>query len=84
MGAPPDHNKNNQHANSTYIATSDKVNDPTWYADSRASCHVTDDAGNLTHKTEYNGISSLTVGNGEKLNIANVGDAFYIHLTVKI
>ncbi|GAB2275072.1 hypothetical protein Dimus_009841 [Dionaea muscipula] len=36
--------------NIAYIATSETVNDPGWYADSGASCHVTDNVGNLGQK----------------------------------
>ncbi|KAI9182401.1 hypothetical protein LWI28_024967 [Acer negundo] len=84
MGAPPEPNKNNQqNQHSTFVATQETLSDPAWCADSGASSHVTNDAGNLNQKREYNGKESLVVGNGEKLNINHVGHAYLPSLNNK-
>ncbi|KAL5773723.1 hypothetical protein ACOSQ2_013647 [Xanthoceras sorbifolium] len=49
------------------------MHDPAWYADSRATTHVTSDLGNLSHYSQYNGLHKLVVGSGQKLAIDNVG-----------
>ncbi|KAL5544292.1 hypothetical protein UlMin_008076 [Ulmus minor] len=71
MGAPLEANKNIQH--SVFVATPDMLNDPAWYADSRASTHVMNDASNLNQKQNYTGKESLVVGNGQRLDIAHIG-----------
>ncbi|KAL5766680.1 hypothetical protein ACOSP7_017297 [Xanthoceras sorbifolium] len=49
------------------------MHDPAWYADSRATTHVTSDLGNLSHYSQYEGLHKLVVGSGQKLAIDNVG-----------
>ncbi|KAL5836898.1 hypothetical protein ACOSQ3_014067 [Xanthoceras sorbifolium] len=49
------------------------VNDPTWYADSGATNHVTSDLNNLSLSSKYKGTDKLAVGNGNQLSILNVG-----------
>uniref|UniRef100_A0A803QCM5 Reverse transcriptase Ty1/copia-type domain-containing protein n=1 Tax=Cannabis sativa TaxID=3483 RepID=A0A803QCM5_CANSA len=66
-------NKGNQGGVVAFIATPDMVEDIAWYADSGASNHVTAKANNVTQKAEYNGEEFLTVGNGNRLQIAHVG-----------
>ena len=82
-GAPPDMNRNTNNdnnsgsfGNTAYMATSETLNDPRWYADSGASCHVTDDASLIDKGSEYNGKQMLTVGNGSKLKISRIGDSY--------
>ena len=50
-----------------------KTHDPAWYANSGASSHATNDAGNLNQKQPYDGNESLIVGNGTTLNILHIG-----------
>ncbi|KAL5543220.1 hypothetical protein UlMin_010930 [Ulmus minor] len=52
IGAPPENTKNNQH--SVFVATPEMVSDPSWYADSGASTHVTNDSSQLSQKQNYN------------------------------
>ena len=48
---PPDQGKgSNNSGNTTYVATLESLNDPGWYANSGASCHVTDNASNIGQK----------------------------------
>ncbi|KAI9198055.1 hypothetical protein LWI28_009229 [Acer negundo] len=77
QGTPPDLNKgnNNSNPNLAYVASSKTVNDPAWYADSGASCHVTNDTGHIGQRTEYNGKQTLIVGNGDKLSIVHIRDS---------
>uniref|UniRef100_A0A803P2C3 Reverse transcriptase Ty1/copia-type domain-containing protein n=1 Tax=Cannabis sativa TaxID=3483 RepID=A0A803P2C3_CANSA len=44
-----------------FIATPDVVGHEGWYADSGASNHITSDAGNVTHITNYGGKEKLTI-----------------------
>uniref|UniRef100_A0A803PTK8 GAG-pre-integrase domain-containing protein n=1 Tax=Cannabis sativa TaxID=3483 RepID=A0A803PTK8_CANSA len=58
---------------SAFIATPEMVEDTAWYVDSGANNHITADSNNLTNKTDYNVEETLTIGNGNKLDIAHVG-----------
>ncbi|PKU77959.1 Retrovirus-related Pol polyprotein from transposon TNT 1-94 [Dendrobium catenatum] len=44
-----------------------------WYIDSGASSHFTHSVDNLQQPTSYQGMDSITVGNGQNLPIANSG-----------
>jgi hypothetical protein len=44
-----------------------------WYLDSGANHHITLDIENLTLQQSYQGIETVTVGNGGGLQIANTG-----------
>ena len=80
MGAPPYHSKASQNNSSAYIPTSETMSDPTCYADSGASYHITDNVRNLSQPVEYRGKNYLIVGNGEKLSIAYIRNS-YLHTT---
>lgn len=54
-------------------ATPETLADPSWYADSGASNHVTNNYENITNAAEYGGKDCVTVGNGDKLSITCVG-----------
>ncbi|KAL5767379.1 hypothetical protein ACOSQ2_014162 [Xanthoceras sorbifolium] len=62
-----------QQQHSAYFASTEVVNDPTWYADSGATNHVTSDLNNLSLSSKYKGTDKLTLGNGNQLSILNVG-----------
>jgi len=51
------------------------VEDPSWYANTRASHHVTNNMQNLSHKKGYNDKKSLIVANGSKLGNSHIGNA---------
>ncbi|TXG69253.1 hypothetical protein EZV62_004188 [Acer yangbiense] len=72
MGSVPTANSN-ANSPSVFVATPETVDDTTWYADSGATNHVTNDAGNLDLKSDYRGDESLMVGNGKQLDISHVG-----------
>ncbi|TXG55646.1 hypothetical protein EZV62_020902 [Acer yangbiense] len=72
MGSVPTANSN-ANSPSVFVATPETVDDTTWYADSGATNHVTNDAGNLDLKSNYRGDESLMVGNGKQLDISHVG-----------
>ncbi|KAL5758029.1 hypothetical protein ACOSP7_020640 [Xanthoceras sorbifolium] len=55
-----------------YYATPETVRDQSWYADSRATNHVTSDLGNLSVQAEYRGNDRLVVCNGQQLNISHI------------
>lgn len=56
-------------------ATPETIADPSWYADSGASNHVTGSYENITNATEYGGKECVTIGNGDKLPITCIGSA---------
>ena len=55
------------------VASSNNLADDNWYLDSRASHHLTQNAGNLINSTPYTGTDKVTVGNGKHLSISNIG-----------
>ncbi|KAL5581736.1 hypothetical protein UlMin_014178 [Ulmus minor] len=61
METIPNSTQKNQHT--TLVASVETLGDPTWYGDSGASNHVTNDVANLNQKQDYNGKESLIVGN---------------------
>lgn len=60
------------HGNSFNSAGENNV-DINWYTDNRATNLVTADYTNLTNPIEYGGKEQVTVGSGDKLNIASIG-----------
>lgn len=73
VGTLPDSSNKNQHQHSVYLSSTDNFAYQTWFIDSGASCHVTNDANNIQHKQKHHGKETSTVGNGEKLNICHIG-----------
>jgi hypothetical protein len=55
------------------VASSNNLADDTWYLDSRASHHLTQNMGNLTSSTPYTGTNKVIIGNGKHLSISNTG-----------
>ena len=55
------------------VASSNTVADDTWYLDSGASHHLTQNGDNLTESSPYNGKDKITIGNGKHLSISNTG-----------
>ena len=49
--------------------------DPSFYVDSRATLHMTNDAGKLSSIEQYNGNNMIYVGDGNGLPISHIGDA---------
>lgn len=49
--------------------------DPSWYADSGASNHVTADYNTMANPTEYEGTECVTVGDRNKLQISYIGNS---------
>ena len=49
------------------------VEDPTWYIDSGATNHITNDSGKLLAPKAYTGNEKLLVGNGSSLHINLIG-----------
>lgn len=64
---------NNLNANA-FIVSLSTVMDPSWYMHSGTN-HITVDAQNLSHKTNYKGLDKLSVCNGAKLDIIHVGSS---------
>ncbi|XP_042028712.1 uncharacterized protein LOC121775741 [Salvia splendens] len=48
-----------------------------WYPDSGATHHVSNDLSNLNISTEYTGGKNLFLGNGTTVNIANIGESVF-------
>ncbi|KAL5824370.1 hypothetical protein ACOSQ3_020433 [Xanthoceras sorbifolium] len=70
---------------SAYIASPETVADPSWYAHSGASSHVTSDLGNFLNFKPYFGSEKLAVGNGDQLEIKHVGNmAVYSHTSPRV
>lgn len=56
-------------------ATPKTLADPSWYADSGTSNHVTNNYDNISNPAEYGGKDCVTIGNGDKLSITCVGNS---------
>lgn len=56
-------------------ASFNPVSDQTWYADSRATNHITHDLDNLPIHSGYQGNDKVPVGNGQGLSILNTGSS---------
>ncbi|KAG6754633.1 hypothetical protein POTOM_040425 [Populus tomentosa] len=54
------------------VASSNNLADDNWYLDSRASHHLTQNAGNLINFTPYTRTDKVIVGNGKHLSISNI------------
>ena len=52
----------------------------TWYADSSATNHITNDPNNLTVHSGYLGKAQVSVGNGQGLKIANTRSSL-VHIS---
>ncbi|KAI5657553.1 hypothetical protein M9H77_26346 [Catharanthus roseus] len=61
----------NQNPN-VLMATPETIEDPSWYADTRANHHVINNPQNMQHKQDYNGKTSLIVANDSKLGISHI------------
>ncbi|KAH9680638.1 retrovirus-related pol polyprotein from transposon RE1 [Citrus sinensis] len=59
------------------------VEDPSWYFDSGATNHITNDLGKLLHSQAYTGEEKLFVGNGNALVINHIGSAMLTTSTSK-
>lgn len=55
------------------LATPETDSDLCWYPDSGATNHVTANAENLTHKSEFLGPNQVLVGDGKGLPISHIG-----------
>lgn len=62
--ASPHQNSNKADA-AAFVATPETVADPSWYADTGATNHVTAELDNMTIGKEYTGHEKLMVGNGQ-------------------
>ena len=55
------------------VASSNNLANDNCYLDSGASCHLTQNAGNLTNSTPYIGTDKVIIGNGKHLSNSNTG-----------
>ncbi|KAK9160710.1 hypothetical protein Syun_007051 [Stephania yunnanensis] len=55
------------------VATPNQPSDITWYGDSGATYHITNDLNSLTLCSEYNGSNKIHIGNGAALSIKHIG-----------
>ncbi|KAI9185961.1 hypothetical protein LWI28_012373 [Acer negundo] len=75
MGSALDQfNQSKNQSPNAFIASPEMLEDPSWYADTGASHHVTNDLRNLHQKQDYIGKNSLVAGNGSKLDISHIGE----------
>ena len=58
---------------STLFTTLEVFNDNSWYPDSGFSNHVTLNANNLQHNTEFTGQEKVHIGDGSSLLISRIG-----------
>jgi hypothetical protein len=49
--------------------------DPTWYADTTATDHLTNDLNNLTMKEQYHGKDNVQTANGTGMRITHIGQS---------
>lgn len=56
-----------------FFASPSSIVDPSWYLDSGANHHVTNQLENLSLQSDYSGEDKLTVGNGMALPITHYG-----------
>ena len=68
-------NSQAQNPMSAMLATPNTVADESWYLDSGATHHMTQNASTLSNSTPYNGTERVTIGNGKQIPISNVGTA---------
>ncbi|RVW44402.1 Retrovirus-related Pol polyprotein from transposon RE1 [Vitis vinifera] len=67
-------NNGNQNNIPAMVAfASNKPADESWYLDSGASHHLTQNLGNLTSTSPYTRTDRVTIGNGKHLSISNIG-----------
>lgn len=52
-----------------------------WYPDSGATNHISNDLSNLNTSVEYNGGTSLQLGNGQGINISHIGQSVFLSST---
>lgn len=72
----------NQNSVAPFISSPEVIEDPSWYIDSGASSHITNDSGKLLDFQPYFGSEELLVGNGNGLKIKHIGSvllATYSH-----
>ncbi|RVX09873.1 Retrovirus-related Pol polyprotein from transposon RE1 [Vitis vinifera] len=70
----PSLNNGNQNNIPAMVASfSNSPVDESWYLDSGASHHLTQNLGNLTSTSPYIGTDRVTIGNGKHLSISNIG-----------
>ncbi|KAL6322818.1 hypothetical protein AAG906_020818 [Vitis piasezkii] len=62
---------NNQLA--AMVATPSTVGDGSWYMDTGATHHLTPNLNNLNSHTPFAGSNKVIIGNGNRLNISNIG-----------
>ncbi|KAL6321957.1 hypothetical protein AAG906_035869 [Vitis piasezkii] len=70
------HSLNNGNQNNIPAMVASASNSPvdeSWYLDSGASHHLTQNLGNLTNTSPYTGTDRVTIGNGKHLSISNIG-----------
>ena len=66
----------NNYKTTVCMATPDIMIDPSWYADSGATNHVTVEMNNLSLKKPYEGHEKLMIGNGKSLDITHIGHSY--------
>lgn len=76
MGSTPSTDQNKVNQVTAFVASPETLTDSAWYVDSGASNHITNDVNTLQQRMDYNGKANLIVGNGERLNICSVGNAW--------
>uniref|UniRef100_F6H1I2 Retrovirus-related Pol polyprotein from transposon TNT 1-94-like beta-barrel domain-containing protein n=1 Tax=Vitis vinifera TaxID=29760 RepID=F6H1I2_VITVI len=70
----PSLNNGNQNNIPAMVASfSNSPADESWYLDSGASHHLTQNLGNLTSTSPYTRTDRVTIGNGKHLSISNIG-----------
>jgi histone deacetylase 1/2 len=60
------------------FSSSNNLTDDTWYLDSSASHHLTQNVENLTGSTPYTGTGKVTIGNDKHLSISNTGSQYLV------
>ena len=57
------------------MALNEEEKDPTFYVDSGATTHITNNPSKMTQITPYKGNDAIFVRNGEALRISHIGEA---------
>lgn len=90
--ANQDTNNSQRISNQNEAATIDHIQDDSWYPDSGATNHITHNLDNLNLGCkEYKGNKSVSMGNGKKINISHIGNAYitgkkqlYLHNLLRV
>jgi hypothetical protein len=69
------YDQGNEEEHNANAATTSYNIDPAWYADTRATDHITNDLEKVTIKEKYQGNEQVTAANGQGMYICHIGQS---------